>query len=163
MEDVLMRGNTLKTCLWPSMDTAATLLLCFLALQGTACAGIDTAINEANRVILSSRVWNPSVEQTRNAITAIQLFLEKPNATNDWSQAQIKEISHHTKEYRVQFRGVIHDGRKLVHCNFFPTSIKFPYWKQEEVSVSDGGYWFWQIDYDPKTHECVNLVVNGDG
>jgi len=82
---------------------------------------------------------------------------------------QIAEILKHRKQYRVQFLGLYRDGRKVIHCNFFP--IRFPeekqddaaYWKREIVEVMDGGFWYWRIDYDPQTGRSSNFLVNGYG
>ena len=129
-----------------------------------AVAGVDTDIPQTNRVILVGGNWKPSEEDTQKALTAIQAYLEKPTATNAWTLGEIKKILAHTKHYRVQFKGVVVDGRKLIYCNFFPADSgqEFKSWKELVVLVCDGGFDFWQIYYDPKTGECLEFMSNGD-
>ncbi|MEI8064505.1 MAG: hypothetical protein WCH84_10640 [Verrucomicrobiota bacterium] len=146
------------------MKTAFAALLGLLLVQGMVFAGVDTNIPETNRVILASGDWKPSEEDTQRALNAIQTFLDKPTSTNAWELGEIKKILAHTKDYRVQFKGVLFDGRKLVFCNFFPVDRGegFNYWKEHEVAVDDGGFAFWQIYFDPKTGECLKFMSNGD-
>jgi hypothetical protein len=137
-------------------------LFALLTLESRAVAGLDTAIPQTNRVILSSGRWKPSGEQTQRALAAIQAFLEKQTATNDWKVREIKKILEHEKEYRVQFVGIERDGKKLIWCNFFPaTGVFGANWKREKVMVMDGGFSFWQIEYDPNSGQCLNFSSNG--
>jgi hypothetical protein len=137
-------------------------LFTLLMLGSRALAGLDADIAQTNRVILSSSDWKPSAEQTQKALAAVQAFLDKPGSTNNWTKGEIKKILAHTKEYRVQFFGIVRDGTRLVWCNFFPASDPFGRdWRREKVQVLDGGFWFWQIEYDPSTGECLNFGVNG--
>lgn len=127
------------------MRTILITLLGLVILQGLALAGIDSDISKENRVILSTGRWKPSAEETQKALAAIQSFLEKPSSTNDWTAGEIKKILGHTKQYRVQFVGVIRYGKRLIWCNFFPAprnaeKDEFDYWKRQKVEVFDGGY-----------------------
>jgi hypothetical protein len=124
-------------------------LLALLLVQTRAVAGLETDIPQTNRVILAAAKWQPAKEQTQKALTAIQSFLEHPTSTNTWVLGEIKKILAHTKDYRVQFTGVIEAGRKVIRCNFFPAPAAAPkgafdYWKREEVDVMDGGFGFWR-------------------
>jgi hypothetical protein len=68
------------------------------------------------------------------------------------------------KKYRGQFVGFVVDGKKRIFCNYFNNdaiaifhidpSAKF-------VVVSDGGFNFWQVEYDVETEKCRNLAING--
>jgi hypothetical protein len=144
-------------------------LIFFFALPLFQCrviAGIDTDIPQTNQIILPSGFlslehWKPSTEQTKNALIAIQKFLEIQTVRNDWKAGEIKKILAHTKQYRVQFIGVKRNGKKLILCNFFPAIGEFEYWKREKVEVMDGGYSFWQIEYDSDSGDCLNFSSNG--
>jgi len=35
------------------------------------------------------------------------------------------------------------------------------WWQKEKVKVDDGGFWFWQIYYDPSTDKCSDFHSNG--
>ena len=138
------------------------LLFTLLLLESRAVAGLDTDIPQTNRVILPSGRWKPSAEETQKVLAAVQTFLERPSSTNDWTKREIKKILDHAKEYRVQFVGVVRDGKRLIWCNFFPAADAFGAdWKRQEVRVMDGGFWFWQIEYDPSAEKCLNFSSNG--
>ena len=148
---------------WRSTMKCIVILLFALAiLESRAVAGLDTDIPQTNRVVLSSGRWKPSAEETQKALAAIQTFLESPSTTNEWTKREIKKILEHTKEYRVQFVGVVRDGKRLIWCNFFRAADALgANWKREEVRVEDGGFWFWQIEYDPTAGKCLNFGSNG--
>ncbi len=149
------------------MKSILIFLIGLIVQRDFILAGIDTDIAEANSVILPSGRWTPSVDEARKALSAIQSFLETTISTNDRNKSEIKKILDHSKEYRVQFIGVIHDEKRLILCNFFPARRNkekdgFEYWKRQEVSVDDGGFWYWQIEYDTSTGKCVNFASNGE-
>jgi len=155
----LNRDMRCKTC--SAMKTILVFVFGFMVLHGFAFAGIGTDIAETNRVILASGRWTPSVNEAQTALTAIQSFLETRNSTNDWDRGEIEKILKHAKEYRVQFVGIMRDGKKRIWCNFFPKQDRFDYWKRQEVRVMDGGFWFWRIEYDSSTGKCLNFAING--
>lgn len=151
-----------------SLDAATVgLLFALLLIQGSALAGIDSDIPQTNRVILAEGKWMPSEQDTQKGLAAVQAFLEKPVSTNPYELGEIGKILAHSKDYRVQFTGVLVDGKKVIRCNFFPREGKidheedFKNWKQHEVEVFDGGFWFWHIYYDPSTGKCINFRPNG--
>ena len=140
-------------------------ILASVVLQVCAHAGIETDIPQTNRVVLKSGAWRPTPEQTQKSLLSIESFLNQPDTTNSWKKAEIKKILANTKRYRVQFVGVVHAGRKVIWCNFFPAPYNgegaFKYWKKEKVEVEDGGFRFWQIYYDPSTDKCSEFASNG--
>ena len=156
-------GGGRSACSRSTMKPLLVLLFAVLIVESRAVAGLTTDIAQANQVILSSGRWKPSFEETQKALAAILVFLDKPSSTNDWTKSEIKKIREHAKEYRVQFMGVVREGRRVIWCNFFPASRKdhFQEWKQQQIMVDDGGFWFWQIDYDPNTGKCSNFTSNG--
>jgi hypothetical protein len=114
--------------------------------------------------ILEKGDWKPTKEETQKALARIESFLDRPTAVPDRSKGEIKDIRTRLGKYRVQFVGITRHGRKLIWCNFFPAvdgKDEFPYWKKSPVEVSDGGSWFWQIDYDPAADQCANFASNG--
>ena len=131
-----------------------------------AHAGLDADIPAAQQAVLPG-AWTPTAEETGKALRAAQAFLENPGEQPAWTQRQIADILAHAPGYRVQFTGVEEEGRRLIRCNFFPAgrageSERFPGWKEQVVVVLDGGFWFWQIDYDVETGACRGLSINGD-
>ncbi|MBP7831009.1 MAG: hypothetical protein KA248_13940 [Kiritimatiellae bacterium] len=136
-----------------------------LTVQG-GYAGLLADIPPAQQVALPG-VWTPNPEETGKALRAAQAFLENPGEQPAWTQRQIADILAHAPGYRVQFIGVEEEGRLLIRCNFFPASRegaedRFPQWRKEVIEVLDGGFWFWQIDYDVETGACRGLSINGE-
>ncbi len=146
-------------------NSRKTMVLSFLiGIMGSVVfAGIDTNIPPENQVVLKGD-WTPTPEQTTKALTAIQTFLENSKGLSVWQQAEIKKILANSSRYCVQFKGVLEKNRKIIRCNFFRASGNkddFPYWKKQVVIVDDGGFWFWQIDYDVQQGECLSFSSNG--
>lgn len=147
------------------MKIIIAFVVCFLALQASAFGGLDADIPLANRAILTTGDWTPTVKETQKALIAIQSFLERPTSGDSRSKGETTNILEHTKTYRVQFVGHIRLNRRVIWCNFFtprPYLEKdFADWKRTEIIVSDGWYWYWQIDFDPAKGKCLHFWVNG--
>jgi hypothetical protein len=129
-------------------------------------ANLTADIPAANRVILTSGEWVPSVEQTENAVAAIDSFLKKQLRHQGYKACEIRKILAYARNYRVQFVGRVLNKRNVIWCNFFPADSgnpqdEFKYWRKTAVEVFDGGFWFWQIKYDPATGKCSNFISNG--
>lgn len=144
------------------MKIALLLLCCFGFLQTSAFAGIETDIPPTNRVVLKSGEWQPSDAETVKALGAVGAFLE--NSKHD--KGEIAKIKANLAKYRVQFIGANRGGKKIILCNFFPAPPVdgvdyFTYWRGQRVQVADGGFWFWRIEYEPATGECMNFAANG--
>jgi hypothetical protein len=146
------------------MKTIFAILASFVIHQ-CVLAGFEAEIPLPNRVILKSGSWTPTADQAQKALASIQSFLSKPAVTNEYQLREIKKILANSKNYRVQFIGMIRDGRKIIWCNFFPTAgdgkDEFQYWRKERVQVEDGGFYYWKIEYDPATDECLRFYSNG--
>ena len=146
------------------MHRAASIVLVFLASTAFA-APLD--VPAQRRVILTSGKWTPSPAEADAAYRCAQRFVAHPRVKEKYDLRQIVIIGQHAREYRVQFVGQYRKGKKVVLCNFFP--IRFPeekqdgfdYWRQQLVEVSDGGFWFWRIDYDPQSQSCDEFSSNG--
>jgi len=136
------------------------LILLIVATTSLSFAGVDKDILPENQVILSGS-WNPTVDEISKALSATQRFLEKPTNINEWQKEEIQKILSNSSKYRVQFSCVLEDGKKLIRCNFIPTGENFSEWKDHMIFVCDGGFWFWQIDYDVGNDQCLNFRSNG--
>lgn len=131
-------------------------------------------LNKTSEFLPYKKLWIPTEKDTEKALDVIVNFLKKPENYN-WSEIvddhrdknyireSINRIYNNLSKYRVQFLGVIVDDKKIIYCNFFPNREgDFTYWKEDLVVVMDGGFWFWQVEYDVKTEKCVNLQINGE-
>ena len=75
----------------------------------------------------------------------------------------INKILKNLKNYNVQFIGYIKNGKRYIHCSFFP-SLDIDdnkNWKKETVFVLDGGFWYWSIDYCVDDKKCYSFGSNG--
>ena len=146
------------------MKTLFAILASFVIHQ-CALAGFETDIPATNRVILKSKSWTPTADQAQKALASIQSFLSKPATTNEYQLREIRKILANSRNYRVQFVGMIRDGRKIIWCNFFPAAGKgkdeFEDWRKERIEVEDGGFYYLKIEYDPATGECSKFHPNG--
>jgi len=83
----------------------------------------------------------------------------KENATNE-----IGLIYKNRDHYSGQFVGYIVDGKKRIYCNYFddrwPANLKINP-STRFMAVNDGGYGFWQVQYDVQTKTCLGLAING--
>lgn len=148
------------------------MIIGILLLQNVFAAEI--IIPDKNQVILTKGSkyfhhkvgWIPTKEDTSKALNAIAKFLqnsEEHENYNEYKQSQIKLIREQFLMYHVQFIGIIIDGKKIIHCNFFPNDESSPYWKDSYVFVFDGGCSYWRIDYGIDAGKCSNFESNGPG
>jgi len=116
--------------------------------------------------------WTPTKEQTEKALAAVIVLVRQtatqPAGTSPAEKYQVegaKTFAGKMATYAVQFTGQTRKGQRVIHCSFFPTA-EFKYftnWKELSVMVEDGGYGFWQVDYDSETGKCGELQINGMG
>ncbi|MBN1997142.1 hypothetical protein JW935_06290 [candidate division KSB1 bacterium] len=121
------------------------------------------SIAKKNQVILKSE-WAPNCKHTENALIQITGFLNniKKNTDDEYLLESAKNILREIDQYRVQFDGIIRNGQKIIFCNFFYKDDDWDIdWQETLVEVLDGGYWYWQIEYDVETGKCINFTVNG--
>lgn len=156
MKKVLCRAVVLSVYLFASLP------FCFA----------QSTIPENNRAVLTKKseymphnpAWNPSAKEADEAISAAFNFLYNADENKKYSgylQGEMMRIRMNFASYRVQLVGIMVDGKKRIHCNFFPADEGANYWRESYVMVSDGGYNFWRIDYDMETKKCVNFESNG--
>jgi hypothetical protein len=151
---------------------AATLACVLLSLAcGTSFAGVVTDIPSSDQVILKTdeATWTPTKDQTRDALFAIQAYLELNNAGKKADPAsdasQIPNILANKHGYRVQFWGIQEKDSPAIYCNFFPSHgdpDEFANWRRERVRVIDGGCAFWFAKYDPKAKKVIMFMSNGE-
>lgn len=121
----------------------------------------QTILENQNKTYGPKSHWVPSKAQTSMALEAIYKFLNK-KMTPDWRNRQRKIIQDQLSSYHVQFVGIIIDGRKSIHCNFFPDEDSFKHDKDSYVYVLDGGASYWRINYDIEKNICFDFEVNGE-
>jgi hypothetical protein len=151
------------------------LLLLFAA--PLAFAGVVSDIPLASQVLLKGdSKWVPTQPQRQQALHAIQGFLETidrgkrvPGASaaeTSFLLPEIRKLLANSAGYRVQFKGIKENGDRIILCNFFPAAPnqgvdEFESWRQTEVQVSDGGFYFWTIEYNPLNRVVSKLYIHG--
>lgn len=141
------------------------LLIIISVLIPLNCIADVDKIFEENRITLKTEfpyksTWTPTTEQIDKALNSIYKYIDNPQNINDWQKEEIKKIKKNISEYKVQFIGIGTGKKKRIWCNFF-RGKHFKYWKQRVVVVKDGGFWFWQIEYNLNNDKCINFRSNG--
>ncbi len=126
--------------------------------------------------------WTPTAKEIEAADQAIYAFIHK--ATSNGAIAfpdvvknpekfvpdavakgtyEISRIDKNIKSYRVQFVGLIWNGKKQLFANYFVWSdwLKKIDPAKILIVVNDGGYHYWQIQYNGESASCENLQING--
>lgn len=155
-----------------------SLLFTFLLLP-LSCEAKTTFIPEDRQTIISDTTgipdpqknitkWRPTKKDTDLALIRIYKFLM--NAKNNGTLAigkksEIRKIVSIKDKYNVQFIGIIRGGVKYIYCNFFPVKNMnhIQRWKEHHIIVLDGGYWYWNIEYNLEADKCENMRINGYG
>lgn len=69
--------------------------------------------------------------------------------------------------YRRQVFGIVVDGEMRLYVSFLPGADwdefgdDFEDWRERTIAVSDGGFWFWSIQFTPSTGEYQLLDSHG--
>ena len=86
---------------------------------------------------------------------------------NQWQVKETKKILERLPEYRRQVYGVMVDGERRLYVSFLPGADwdtfgdSFSDWKTRTIATSDGGFWFWSIEFDPETKTYTKLDSHG--
>lgn len=155
------------------MNFFARLILLFLLSPTILYA--ESVIPLSNQAILNNpadKQLYPTKEEISAALNAIYNFLEKPEkqlkSIESWTtdknylMGEIAQIHKNIRHYKVQFIGIRRHGIKTILCNFFPEDMTDAAdWRDRQIVVNDGGFWFWQVEYDPSKDKIVMFVSNG--
>jgi hypothetical protein len=128
-----------------------------------------SGIPEENQIILENQdqgqgprsLWVPDKEQTARALEVIVAYLNKP-LSPEWKNRQRIIVRNRFSSYCVQFVGILVEGRKALHCNFFPAADDPPRNRKTYVYVLDGGASYWRINVDTEEDRCFDFDVNGE-
>ena len=94
--------------------------------------------------------WTPSQRDIGTAQPIILKYIKDSNAA----------LSGRLHGYRCQYFGIIVNGKKRIHCNFFRMTEDAKDWKTNPVVVDGGGDWYFQVEYDVENHSCMHFSVN---
>lgn len=108
--------------------------------------------------------WLPTQSDITETINCIDNFLTKPSLDNFYDSVSVTKILQNIKIYSAQFSGEYRNGRKVIWCNFFPSSdsiyINYDLKKIPHI-VNDGGFYYWQVIYAIGMDKIINFLVNG--
>ena len=146
----------MKRCI-PILMFCALLTGCASTLTTDGVEGVIFPANKAEFAIemtgrKNATTWTPLEKDIAKAMPAIKAFLVK----------QAPAIATKLTQYQCQYFGVIVDGKRLIYCNFFHRGKLDRNWKSEPVLVCDGGDYFFQLEYDTESGQCLKFSVNGE-
>ena len=81
-----------------------------------------------------------------------------------WQARELAKIVAHLDQYSFQCTGLIVDGQRRVYMNVFMVGSGDAMLKHalsEWITVVDGGFGFWNLQYDVATDRCLALQSHG--
>ena len=137
-----------------------------VCLSLASCAATPKVPPPRNRVALkeafdSAATWIPSQTQTDKALLQVYGYLKTLQEQKSAARvpSDIDHILRFFAQYKVQFVGM---GTDFLYCNFLRAPEKeVSGWKDNLITVFDGGPDFWHILCDTHSGECTWLMING--
>lgn len=105
-----------------------------------------------------SGVWTPTTADIAQLEADLPAFLR--TAENPWLRPD-PPIWEREPDYMRQYLGIVENGAEIIYANFFCDAHDFD-WRSKYYFVNDGGDCFFQVKYNPQTHEFFDLSVNGE-
>lgn len=100
-------------------------------------------------------------------VAALDPWTARSAGAREFARVELPKILDRLREYRRQVYGVIVDGRPMLYMSFLPGADwdefgdGFADWRERTIAVSDGGFWFWAVLYDPETGDYTGLDLHG--
>lgn len=140
---------------------------CFIHAQNVAehfkTKQFEVAIfPESSDEIMQGKRFTPTKEEIIKAENALKSKLKEVNR-NFENQYNSPIIHRNLKKYKRQYFGFINNkGEKVLYINsLWKKNEKETKWLQQIIMVSDGGSYYWNIEYNLDNDELMNLSVNG--
>lgn len=125
--------------------------------------------------------WDPSPMDAqafemgiRQALEDAVAFPEKYDLHAAQSESRARFVSTEAEKilerldgYRRQVFGIVVDGEQWLFVSFLPGADwdsfgdNYEDWMERPIEVSDGGFWFWSIQFTPSTGEYQGLDSHG--
>jgi hypothetical protein len=117
---------------------------------------------ESSNDLMPGKRFTPTKEEIFEAEKALKLKLKEANRNLE-NQYNSPIIHRNLKKYKRQYFGFINDkGEKILYINsLWKKNEEETKWLQQIIMVSDGGSYYWNIEYNLDTEELMNLSVNG--
>lgn len=105
----------------------------------------------------SDNIWIPGYRDAAAALNGSFKYISGiPGNSPDKNYILVNR-----KLFRVQFAGLIKDGRKMIFCNFFDRRMNAGQWKTEQVITEDTDFSSWSLLFDTATGACSGFTING--
>ncbi len=114
--------------------------------------------NELEASWHSRLLWNPSDAQVERALSGIRQYLDSWSKTQrDSAHARFvsEAILQSLPTEKVQCIGIY---KNLIHLNFFPYNSG---WRKKYITIQDGGFCVWGIDFNCDTGRYSNFQHSG--
>lgn len=117
---------------------------------------------ESSYEIMQGKRFTPTKEEIFEAEKALKSKLKEANRNLE-NQYNSPIIHRNLKKYKRQYFGYINgNGEKVLYINsLWKKNEEETKWLQQIIMVSDGGSYYWNIEYNLNTDELINLSVNG--
>lgn len=117
---------------------------------------------ESSNELMQQNRFTPTKEEiikAENALKSKLKFINNPLM----NQSRSPIIHKNLKKYKRQYFGYINaKGEKILYINsLWSKSNRENYWLQQIMMVSDGGSYYWNIEYNLESEELENLEING--
>ena len=101
--------------------------------------------------------WTPSEEDILKLEGGLAGYLSQ-NSEQFYRQPPVWE---RLDAYQRQYFGIERDGKQVIYGNYFCDNLGMD-WRQDLVTVLDGGECFFQVEYDVEGGKFIWLMVNGE-
>lgn len=127
--------------------------------------------------------WTPSVAEASEAERRVRKFIREGRADPksafpdlaahpdkfvrgalQLSGREVELIDKDYDKYVRQFVGIRMGNEKFIWCSYFFAKSVAPLNldpAKDFLVIFDGGHTVWQIEYDPRSKDCLNLDING--
>jgi|SRR5690606_10780589 len=106
--------------------------------------------------------FTPTKEEVLLAEKALQTQLKEINK-NLPNQSSSPVIHRNLIKYKRQYFGIFgENSERILFINaFWDDTLSLSYWLNSEISVDDGGSYFWNIKYLINENLLFDLMING--
>lgn len=124
----------------------------------------DAAIFPATSLdMIPGERFTPTHLEIQIAEAALRKDLEKLN-TPLVNQHKSPIIHRKLKNFKRQYFGYLDsNNNKTLFINCFWKKSEHENWLNSQVTVLDGGSYFWNVKFDLKTSKLYDLYINGSG